>query len=68
MANVAERPVDRKRPKWVAGIERQGSTEDKRHHGQAAQCGDEPHYQRAAIRNDLRNVIFWRGVHLNADC
>ena len=43
MANVAERPVDRKRPEWVPSIESQWGTEDERHHDQAANGSDEPH-------------------------
>lgn len=66
MAKVAERPVDRKRPKWMSGIDSEWGTDDERHHGQTTSCGDEPHYQRATIRNALRNVILWRGAHLIA--
>ena len=43
MANVTERPVDRKRPDWMPGFKSQWGSEDKRHHGQTAHRGDEPH-------------------------
>ena len=67
MANVTERPVDRKGPKWVPSFQSQWGAKDETHHSQRAHCGDEPHQQRAAIRNTLRNVILWRGAHLIAD-
>jgi len=43
MANVAEGPIDRERPKWVPGVDSQWRAEDERHHDQAAHGGDKPH-------------------------
>ena len=43
MANVLERSINRKGPKWMATRLRQWGTEDERHHRQRSTCGDEPH-------------------------
>jgi hypothetical protein len=68
MANVAERSVDRKTPKWMSCLEGQRSADDERHERERYGDDEKPYQQRAPQRKALGNISLWRAVHRKSLC
>src|SRR6266542_1397893 len=64
MTKVAEHSIDRLTPDWMSSLKRHRSADNQRHHYDRPSRYYEPHYQRAANRSDLRDILGGRSVHV----